>query len=100
MAYFNARTTKLYLCELFLVIPFFVCQETSEKDPMEWLILLGSVSNKRHISIWDASWLAAFALLAPASYHQAAGVAKANDQTGLASCTLPPWACQEMALGV
>ena len=41
-----------------------------------------------------------FALLAPASYHQEADVAKVNDQTGLASGSSPTQACQEIALGV
>jgi hypothetical protein len=36
----------------------------------------------------------------PASYHQAADVAEADDQTGLASSSLLMWACQEIALGV
>jgi hypothetical protein len=35
-----------------------------------------------------------------ASYHQAADVAKADNQTGLASGSLPTWAHQEIALGV
>ncbi len=35
-----------------------------------------------------------------ASYHQAADVAKANDQTGLAFGSLLTRACQEIALGV
>ncbi len=35
-----------------------------------------------------------------ASYHQAADVAKANDQAGLASGSLPMRARQEIALGV
>ncbi len=35
-----------------------------------------------------------------ASYHQAADVAKADDQTGLAPGSLPMRACQEIALGV
>ncbi len=35
-----------------------------------------------------------------ASYHQAADVAKANNQTGLASGSLPTQARQEIALGV
>jgi hypothetical protein len=39
-------------------------------------------------------------LLAQASYHQAADVAKADDQTGLASSSLLTQACQEIALGV
>ncbi len=55
---------------------------------------------KRHISIWDTGWLAAFALLVPASYHQAADVAKANGQTGLASGSALTWAHWEIALGV
>jgi hypothetical protein len=41
-----------------------------------------------------------FALLAQASYHQAADVAKADDQTGLASGSSPTRARQEIALGV
>ncbi len=49
---------------------------------------------------WDAGWLAAFALLAPASYHQAADVAKADDQTGLAFSSLLTQARQEITLGV
>jgi hypothetical protein len=36
----------------------------------------------------------------PASYHQAADVAEANDQTGLASSSLPMQVRQEIALGV
>ncbi len=47
-----------------------------------------------------AGWLAAFALLAPASYHQAADVVKADNQTGLASGSLLTRACQEIALVV
>ncbi len=49
---------------------------------------------------WDAGWLAAFALLAPASYHQAADVAKANDQTELAFGSLLMRARQKITLGV
>jgi hypothetical protein len=41
-----------------------------------------------------------FALLAQASYHQAADVAEADNQTGLASGSLPMRACQEIARGV
>ncbi len=36
----------------------------------------------------------------PASYHQAADVAKANDQTGIASGSMLTQARQEIALGV
>ncbi len=57
-------------------------------------------SYKRHTQRWDAGWLADFALLVPASYHQAADVAKANDQTGLASGSLLMRARQEINLGV
>ncbi len=39
-------------------------------------------------------------MLAQASYHQAADVAKANNQTGLASGSSLTQACQEIALGV
>ncbi len=49
---------------------------------------------------WNAGWLAAFALLAPASYHRAADIAKDDNQTGLASPSSPPWACKEIALGL
>ncbi len=35
-----------------------------------------------------------------ASYHQAADVAKADGQTGLASGSLPMWVRQEIAVGV
>ncbi len=55
--------------KLFLAVPFFACQETSEKDPTEWLFLCNTVSNKRHINVWDAGWFAAFAFSVPASYH-------------------------------
>jgi hypothetical protein len=41
-----------------------------------------------------------FALLAQASYHQAADVDEADDQTGLASSSLLAWAHQGIALGV
>jgi hypothetical protein len=41
-----------------------------------------------------------FALLAPASYHQEADVAKVNDQTGLASGSSPMRAHQGIPLGV
>jgi hypothetical protein len=41
-----------------------------------------------------------FALLAQASYHQAADVAEADNQTGLASGSLPTRARQGIALGV
>jgi hypothetical protein len=44
--------------------------------------------------------LAAFALLVQASYHQVADVAKADDQTGLASGLSPMRVSQEIALGV
>ncbi len=39
-------------------------------------------------------------MLAQASYHQAADVAKADDQTGLVSGSLPTRARQEIPLGV
>ncbi len=58
--YVDAHTTKFYVCKLFLVVSFFWNPETFEKIPMEWLILCKTVSNKRHIRIWDAVWLAAF----------------------------------------
>jgi hypothetical protein len=61
MAYADARTKKNYFCNFFLAIPFFTNQETSEMILMEWLFLHKMVSYKRHISIWDAGWLAAFA---------------------------------------
>jgi hypothetical protein len=48
----------------------------------------------------DAGWLAAIAVLVKASYHQAADVAEADDQTGLASGSSPTRARQEIALGV
>jgi hypothetical protein len=45
-------------------------------------------------------WLACcFCLLAQASYHQAADVAEADNQTGLASGSLPTQAHQEIARG-
>jgi hypothetical protein len=67
--YIDACTTTFSFCKMFLVVPFFACRETSEKTSMERLFLCKMVSNKRHISIWDAGWLAAFTLLALASYH-------------------------------
>jgi hypothetical protein len=72
MAYVEAHTTKFYFCKLLLTVSFLACQETFEKDTTERLYLRKRVSNKRHISIWDADWLAAFAFSVPASYHQAA----------------------------
>jgi hypothetical protein len=42
----------------------------------------------------------AFALLVQASYHHAADVAEADNQTGLASGSFPMWACQDIARGV
>jgi hypothetical protein len=46
-------------------------------------------------------WLAAaFALLVPASYRQSADVAKAGNQTGLASGSSLTQARQEISLGV
>ena len=66
-AYVDAHTTNFLFCKVLLAIPFFACQETSEKDPSTRLFLCKTAVYKRHISIWDASWLAAFALLAPAN---------------------------------
>ncbi len=39
-------------------------------------------------------------MLAQASYHRAADVAEADDQTGLATGSLLTWARQDIALGV
>ncbi len=99
-AYVDARTTKFCFRDLFLAVPFLACQKSSEKISAEWLFLHKKVSTKRHISVWEACWLAAFALLALASYHQAADVVKADDQTWVTSGSFPPWACQEITLGV
>jgi hypothetical protein len=52
-AYVDAHTMKFYFHELFLVVPFFVNQETSEKILMEWLLL-------REPVVLQAGWLAAF----------------------------------------
>jgi hypothetical protein len=71
-AYIDASTTNFCFCELFLAVPLFTCGETLEKIPTERLFIHKTVSYKRHISIWDAGWLAAFAFSVPASYHQAA----------------------------
>ncbi len=60
MAYVDACTTKFYFHTLFLAV-LFANPETSEKIPMERLFLRKTVSNKRHVSVWDAGWLAAFA---------------------------------------
>ncbi len=38
-AYADARTTKFYSCEFFLVAPIFASRETFEKLPMEWMFL-------------------------------------------------------------
>jgi hypothetical protein len=38
-AYIDAGTTKFYFCKLFLVVPIFASQETSEKIPTEQLFL-------------------------------------------------------------
>jgi hypothetical protein len=57
------------------------------------------VLQETHLAL--GCWLACcFALLVPASYHQAADVAKADNQTGLASSSLPTRARQGIALGV
>ncbi len=61
--YVDARTTKLYFCELFLAVPFYACQGS---DGMAIPLQKGTLS--RDIpSIGDAGCLPAFALLAPAS---------------------------------
>ncbi len=100
MAYVDPRTTKFYFCEFFLTVPIFVCRETSEKIPTEQLFLCKTVVLWETYLAWRR-WLACcFALLVQASYHWAADVAKADDQTGLASGSSPTQACQEIALGV
>ncbi len=38
-AFIDACTMKFYFCELFLMVPIFASQETSEKIPTEWLFL-------------------------------------------------------------
>ena len=48
----------------------------------------------------NTGWLAVFALLAQASYHRAADVAKANNHTGLTSGSSLTRARQDIALGV
>ncbi len=100
MAYVDACTMKFYFCKFFLAAPIFASRENFEKLPTKWMFLRKWQSYNRHTQRWDAGWLAAFALLAQASYHQAADVAEADDQTGLASGSLPTWARQEIALGV
>ncbi len=100
MEYIDARTTKFYFCELFFVVPIFASRETSEKIPTEWLFLRKMVVLQETYLALGRWLLAAFALLAPASYHQAADVGKADDQTGIASGSSPPRTCQEIALGL
>jgi hypothetical protein len=97
MVYVDAPTTKFNFCEFFLAAPIFASRETFEKIPTEWMIL-------REMVVLQETYLALGRWLACCfcfvSYHQAADVAKANDQTGFASGSLPMQACQEIALGV
>jgi hypothetical protein len=99
-AYVDARTTKFYFLEFFLAAQIYASREISEKILMEPLFLRKMVVLRETYLAWNAGWLAAFALLAQASYHQAVDVTKANDQTGLASGSSLMRACQEIALGV
>jgi hypothetical protein len=100
MAYVDACTIKIYFCKLFLTVPIFASWETSEKIPTELLFLCKMVVlQETYLAL--GCWLACcFCLLAQASYHQAADVAKANNQTGLASGSLLTRAHQEITLGV
>ncbi len=67
-AYADACTTKFNFHKLFLAAPFCVCQDTSEKVPTEWQFLRKQGSLTRDIpSVEDSDWLAALALLAPAT---------------------------------
>jgi hypothetical protein len=68
---------------------------------MERLFLRKNGTLTRDIpSIGTLVGLLLFALIVPASYHQAADVAEADHQTWLASGSLLMGACQEIALGV
>ncbi len=100
MAYVEACTTTFHFREFFFTVPMFACWETSEKILTQWLFLRKTVVLQETYPALGRVWLAAFALLAQASYHQAADVAKANNQTGLTSGSLPTWAHQGIALGV
>ncbi len=103
MAYVDACTTKFYFCKFFLAAPIFASQEISEKIPTEPLFLRKMVVLQETFlasSIGTLVGLLFFSLLATASYHWAADVAKVNDQTGLASGSSPMRAHQEIALGV
>jgi hypothetical protein len=91
MAYVDARTMKFYFCEFFHAAPIFASRETFEKLPTEWMFL-------REMVVLQETYLAS--LLVQASYHQAADVAKANNQTRLASGSSPMRARQEITLGV
>ncbi len=100
VAYVDACTTKLNFCKFFLAIPIFASRETSEKILTERLFLHEMVVlQETYLAL--GCWLACcFCFILPASYHRAADVAKANDQTGLASGSLLTQAHQEIALGV
>jgi hypothetical protein len=49
MAYVDACKTKFYFCKLFLMVPIFASQETSEKIPMQQLFLQKKCSLTRDI---------------------------------------------------
>ncbi len=67
-AYIDAHTTKFIFLSCFLR-SLFVCLETSEKIPVNGCSFMKGSLTRDIPSIGDAGQLAAFALLAPASYH-------------------------------
>jgi hypothetical protein len=72
------------------VVLIFASQETSEEIPTERLFLCKMVVLQETYLVLGHWLLAAFALLAPASYHQAADMGKANEQTWLPSGAKQP----------
>ncbi len=91
---------KKKIHKFFLAIPLFMSWETFERIPMEQMFLSKMVV-LRETYLASGCWLACcFCFFSKASYHQAADVVEANNQTGRASGSLPTRACQEIALGV
>ncbi len=99
-AYVDARTTKFYFREFFSRPQSSQVEKLLRSFRRNGCSCAKQQSYKKHAQRRNAGWLAAFALLAQASYHRAADVAEADDQTGLASGSSPTWACQEIARGV